>query len=166
MIGTENRKCAIGNSLQQRIDVCLRTQRRIYFVVRVEILDRLICQRDVMRADFAADFCAACPCFTNESHTACGRDVLAVNVMIAEFREQNVAHHHRFLARRRPARQTEQGAPVAFVHHAVADQIVILAMIKHGQINHPGVLDRAPHHLVILYAMTVVRDRDHARLRK
>ncbi len=55
-----------------------------------------------------------------------------MNVMIAQLREQNVARDDRFLAGRWPAGQAEQSAPVAFVHHAVADEIVVLTMIEHA----------------------------------
>ena len=92
--------------------------------------------------------------------------MLAMNLMIAKFREQNVAHDNRFLARRRPARQTEQRAPITLMHHPVADQIVILTMIEHRHADHAGIFDRAPHQLVILNAMTVVSDRDDTCLRE
>ena len=52
------------------------------------------------------------------------------------------------------------------MHDAVANQIVILTMIEHGQIDHAGILDRTPHHLVILNTVAVVRDRHNARLRE
>ena len=89
-----------------------------------------------------------------------------MDVMIAKFREQNIAHHDHFLARRRPARQSEQRAPVAFVDHAVADEIVILAMIEHRQADHARVFDGATHQLMILNAVAIVGDRDHAGLRE
>ena len=63
VIARENFDRAVGDSLQQRVDVALRPQRRIHFVVRIEILNRFIRQRDVMRTDFAADFYAARPRF-------------------------------------------------------------------------------------------------------
>ena len=97
MVGTQDRQCAVGDSLQQRIDICLRTQRRIHFVIRIKILDRFVGQRDVMRAGFAADFHTARPCFAQQSDTSGCTQVLAMNVMIAEFREQNIAHDNRFL---------------------------------------------------------------------
>ena len=119
-----------------------------------------------MRANFAADFHAARARFAQQAHAAGRADVLAMNVMIAKLRQQNVARHDRFLARRRPAGQPEQRAPVAFMHDAVADEIVILAMIHHRHADHARILHRAAHQLVILDAMPVVRDRDHARLRE
>ena len=166
VIGRQDRQRAISDSFQQRIDIRLRSQRRIHFVIRIEVLNRFVGQRDVMRTNFAADFDSARARLANQAHASGRADVLAMNVMIAKFREQNVAHHDRFLARRRPAGQTKQRAPVAFVHHAVADQIVILAMIEHRQPNHARVLHRAPHQLVVLNATTVIRDCDHARLRE
>ena len=84
-----------------------------------------------------------------------------MNAMIAKFGQQNIARHDRFLACRRPARQPEQRAPVAFMHDAIADEIVILAMIEHRHSDHPRILDRAPHQFVILNAVAVVGDRDH-----
>ena len=92
--------------------------------------------------------------------------MLAMDVMIAKFGQQNIAHHDRFFARRRPARQPEQRAPVAFVHHAVADEIVILAMIEHRHADHARIFDRAPHQLVILDAVAVIGDRDDSALRE
>ena len=89
-----------------------------------------------------------------------------MNVMIAEFRKQNIAHHDRFLARRGPAGQAQARAPIAFMHHAVADEIVVLTMVEHRQAEHPRVFDRAPHELVILNTVTVIRDRDDAGLRQ
>ncbi len=83
----------------------------------------------MMRANFAADFYTTRTRFTQQAHTVGGREVLAMNVMIAKFREQNIAHDHRFLACRGPSGQPEKCAPIAFVHDAVANQIVILAMI-------------------------------------
>ena len=58
----------------------------------------------MMRANFAADFYTARTRFTNEAHTASRREVLTMNVMIAEFREQNIAHDHRFFAGCGPTR--------------------------------------------------------------
>ena len=89
-----------------------------------------------------------------------------MDVMIAELGEQDIARDDRFLARRRPARQPEQRAPVAFVHDAVADEIVILAMIEHRHADHARIFDRAAHQLVILHAMAVIGDRDDAGLRE
>src|SRR5205085_2192544 len=93
----------------------------------------------MMRANFAADFYTARTRFTNESHTASRREVLTMNVMIAEFREQDVAHHHRFLPRCAsepigascsPARFFEI-APVGktFTHATAAARSLIHAMV-------------------------------------
>ncbi len=166
VIARQNVERAVGDPFDQRVDIALAAQRRIHFEVGVEILDRLIRQRDVMRTNFAADFHSARPRFAQEPHAAGRADVLAMNRMIAQLREQNVARDDGFLARRRPAGQPEQRAPVAFVHHAVADEIVVLAMIEHRQADHARVLHRAPHQLVILNAMAVVGDRDHPGLRE
>ncbi len=40
-----------------------------------------------MRANFAADFHAARPCLTQQTYAAYSRDMLAMNMMIAKFRE-------------------------------------------------------------------------------
>ena len=92
--------------------------------------------------------------------------MLAMNLVAAKVREQNVAHHDCFLARGRPARQTEQRAPITLMHDAVADEIVILAVIKDWHAYHTRVLNCAPHQLVVLNAMTIVCNRDHACLRE
>jgi hypothetical protein len=45
----------------------------------------------------------------------------AMNLMIAKFREQNIAHDNDFLTRRRPARQSEQRAPITLIYDPAAD---------------------------------------------
>ena len=56
MIAAKNRQGPVGDSLNNRINIALRTQRRVHFAVGVKILNRRIGQRDVMRANFAARF--------------------------------------------------------------------------------------------------------------
>ncbi len=80
-----------------------------------------MCRRHVMRTNLAADLDAPPPCLAKQSHAPRGAHVLAMDVMIAKFREQNIAHHNHFLARRRPARQTEQRAPITLIHDTDAD---------------------------------------------
>ena len=106
-------------------------------------------QRDVMRANFACDFHPARPRFTKKPHTAGCRDVLAMNVMVAKFREEDVTRDDRLPRRRGPARQAEQRAPITFVDDAIADEIVILAVIEQRYADHSRILDRAPHEFVI-----------------
>ena len=50
------------------------------------------------------------------------------------------------------------------MHHPVCDQRIILAMIHHRQVEHPGVLQGAPHQFVVLHAMAVIGDGDDPRL--
>ena len=88
--------------------------------------------------------------------------MLTVNFCAGKFREQNIARHNHFLARRRPAAQTERGAPVTFMHHAVGHERIILTMIKQRQVKHLGVLAGAAHEIVILHTMAVVGDGDDA----
>ena len=42
VVGTQDGQRPIRDALQQCVDVSLRAQRRIHFVVRVEILDRFV----------------------------------------------------------------------------------------------------------------------------
>ena len=52
-----------------RIEAILRrAQRRIHFEIGLEILNRLVCQGDVVRANLTADFHSARPRFTQEPH--------------------------------------------------------------------------------------------------
>ena len=141
-------------------------KRRVHLEIRVEVLNRVIGQRDVMRADFAANLDPARLRFAQNPDAASGADMLAMNVMIAEFRQEDVAHDDRLLARARPARQAEKRAPIAFVHHPVTDEIVILAVIENREAHHAGVFDGAAHQLVILDATAIIGDRDDTGLRE
>src|SRR3981081_3060713 len=92
-----------------------------------------------------------------EKPDAAGRtQVLAVNASAAELGQQDVAHNNAHLDCSWPSRQPKDRTPVALVHDTVAYQIIILAMVEHGEIKHPGIFDRTSHQLVILYAMAVV----------
>ena len=164
MIRTQDRQSAIGNSLEDCIDIRLRAQRRIHFVIRIEILDRFVGESDVMRTNFATDFHASRARFADQADAPGRADVLTVNVMITKFGEQNVPHYDCFFAGRRPAGQTEQRAPITLVHDSAANQIVILAVIKDWKTNHARVLNCAPHQFVVLNTMTIIGNRDHAGL--
>ena len=58
-----------------------------------------------------------------------------------------------------PAGQPEYRAPITLVHDAIAHEAVILAVVQHGQLEHPRVFDRPAHQLVVLDAMAVIGDR-------
>ena len=84
--------------------------------------------------------------------------MLAMDFRAGQFREQNVSRHDHLLARRRPAAQSQRGAPITFVHHAVSHERIILAMIHHRQVEHLRVFAGAAHEFVVLDAMAVVGD--------
>src|SRR5437763_3657934 len=108
-----------------------------------------------MRTNFAAYFYPSRPRFPNQSNTSAGTDVLTMNVVIAKFREQNVAHDYGFFASGGPAGQTKKRAPITLMHNSAADQIVILTVVEQRHPNHPRIFHRAPHELVVLYTMAV-----------
>ena len=64
MIRRQDGHGAIGNSSEECIDIYFRAQGWIHFVARVEVLNRLIGQRDVMRTNFSANFHPARASFT------------------------------------------------------------------------------------------------------
>ena len=82
----------------------------------------------------------------------------------AEFCQENISRNNDFLRGARPAVKAEYGAPVPFVHHPAAHHVVILAVVHYREIEHPSIFDRAPHHLMVLNAMTIVGDRHDAGL--
>ena len=81
---------------------------------------------------------------------------------VTKFSKQDIAHDDHFLADARPAGQAEHRAPVAFVHHAFADEVVVLAMIHDRQPEHARVFQRAAHQLVVLNTMSIIRYRHDA----
>src|SRR5205823_9629159 len=121
VIGSQDGQCAVGDAFQECVDVDLCTQWWIHFVIRIKTLNRLVGQRDVMWTNLAADLDAPPPCFAKQSHASGGGHVLAMDVMIAKLGKQDIAHDNHFLARRGPARQTEQRAPITFIHDTDAD---------------------------------------------
>src|ERR1700747_2504134 len=90
--------------------------------------------------------------------------MLAMNASATKLGQQDVAHNHELFPRSWPARQSKDRTPMTLVHHTVAHEIVVLAVVEHGEIKHPGIFDRAPHQFMILYTMAVIGDRDDAVL--
>src|SRR5258708_32610713 len=117
-----------------------------------------------MGTKFAGDGYAASARVAQKPDTASRTQMLAMNASATELRQQDVAHNHEFFACSWPARQSKNRTPMTFVHHTVAYEIVVLAVVEHGEIKHPGIFDRAPHQFMILYTMAVIGDRNDAGL--
>src|ERR1700747_2623541 len=90
--------------------------------------------------------------------------MLAMNASATKLGQQDVAHNHELFPRSWPARQSKDRTPMTLVHHTVAHEIVVLAVVEHGEIKHPGIFDRTPHQFMILYTMAVIGDRNDAAL--
>src|SRR5258707_14129317 len=76
--------------------------------------------------------------------------MLAMNASATELGQQDVAHNHELFPCSWPARQSKDRTPMTLVHHTVAHEIVVLAVVEHGEVKHPGIFDRAPHQFMIL----------------
>ena len=139
-------------------------KRRVHLEVGVVALDAGIGQREVMRHRLGGNLDVARFRLAHEPHRLGAGEMLHVNARAGEFREQDVARDDHVLGDARPAGQAQHGAPVALVHHAAGGKRVVLAMVEREQVEHPRVVERAAHDLVVLHAMAVVGDRDHARL--
>src|SRR5260221_9580504 len=86
--------------------------------------------------------------------------MLAMNASATELGQQDVAHNHELFPCSWPARQSKDRTPMTLVHHTVAHEIVVLAVVEHGEIKHPGIFDHAPHQFMILYTMAAIGDRN------
>ena len=124
VVARQNVERAVSDTFEKRIDIALRPKRRIHLEVRVEVLNRLVRQRDVMRTNFAADLDPARSCFAQEPHAPRGADVLAMNVVIASLGQQNIAGDDRFLACRQanPAAQAEYSNNLRAPRHCQRDR--------------------------------------------
>ena len=127
----------------------LRAQRRVHLEIGVEAADRLVGQRDVVRADFAAERDAARARFAQNADAARGAEVLAM-----DRRAGRVRRGGRCAATMISSPIAGQpGRPstvlhAAFVHHAFADEIVVLAMVHDDEAEHARIFERAAHDLV------------------
>ena len=193
VVAAQHGERAVGESRENRVAVPRGAERRIHFEIGVErrprgtprgvgfvaenapaILrperlaagDRGVGEREVMRAGLAGNGHAALLGLAQQADAAGGAYMLAVDGRASEFGEEDVALHDHFLAHGGPAAQSELGAPVALVHDALGGELVILAMIHRGQVEHARVFERAAHEVVVLHAMAVVGDRDDAGLEK
>ena len=73
VIACQDVERAVGDSFEQGVNVALRPKRRVHFEIRVEILNRLIRQGDVMRTNFAADLHPTRARFAQEPHASAPR---------------------------------------------------------------------------------------------
>ena len=118
----------------------------------------------MVRAGFAGDRHASLPGGAEQIDASGGAQMLAMHVRAGRLGQQDVPGDDHVFARRRPSAQAQHGAPVAFVHHAVGHQRVILTMVHDRQVEHPRVLEGPAHQFIVLDAMPVVGDRHHSRL--
>ena len=122
VVAAKDRERAVGDALDDVLDVLRSAEGRVHFEIAVERGEFGIGERDVVRADLAGNFHAARSRRADKSHTASGADVLAVDGRVEEFGEKDVAGDDHFLAGARPAGKAEAEAPLALVHDAIADQ--------------------------------------------
>ena len=123
-------------------------------------------QREMMGTGLAGNWHAPLFGGTQQLHTAGGAEMLAMDPGPGEFGHQDVPGDDHLLAGRGPAAQAQGRAPVAFVHDAIRDQRVILAMIHDRQLEHPGIFTGPAHQLVVLDTVAVIGDGHHAGLIK
>ena len=126
--------------------------------------ERGVGEDEMMGAGFAGNGNAAGFGFAQKADAAGGAHVLAMDFGAGEFGQENVAGDNGFFADGRPAAQAESRAPVAFVHDAIGNERIILAVIENREIEHAGVFEGAAHEFVILDAFAVVGDGDDAGL--
>ena len=88
--------------------------------------------------------------------------MLAMDGRVAELCKQDIARDDDLLSDAGPSGQAEAETPLSLMHHTVANERVILTMVKNGQAEHPGIFNRATHDLVILHTVSVIRDRDNS----
>ena len=81
-----------------------------------------------------------------------------------EFREIDVPRDHRGLRGVRDPAQAERGGHGAFVHHPSGRERHVLRMLKDGDPEGLRVLEQAPHERRIVDRVSIVGDRDRARL--
>src|SRR5262249_5238387 len=129
----------------------------IHLVVCIEGTDKFVSKCDMMRADFTGDLDAPSSGVTQQSDTARRTEMLAMEARFAEIGQKDISGHHDFLSGSRPARQSQHRAPKAFMHYAVSDHVIVLAVIEYGEVEHARIFDSAAHQLMVLNAMPIVR---------
>ena len=86
-----------------------------------------------------------------------------MDALAFRFRNKNVARNHDLLGGTGDSRQTELGGNKAFIHHAVADKVLILAVAHDEQTEMVGILHRQTEKVRVRYRLSVVGNRDDAR---
>src|SRR5262245_25276034 len=118
----------------------------------------------MMWANLSAHFYPARLSFAQNADASARTDVLTVDVVVAEFGEENIAQNDCFLTRAWPTGEPKERAPVTFMNDAGSDEIVILAVIKNRKPYHSRIFHGTTHQLVILNAVSIISNGDNAGL--
>ena len=156
MVAGQDRDGAVGDAGDDLVDVGRGPQWRIHLEIGVEGLEPLVGQGDVMRADLGGDRHSSAAGITQQTDTARGADVLAVDGMSGLLGKQDVPRDDEILGKSGPTGQAEAGAPLPLVHDPVGTQGRLLAMIHDREAELAGIFNRTAHHAVILDATAVV----------
>ena len=163
MVSRDNVNRSVTKSLDAGESVRFLAQGRIHAAAAVIAHDPLIRRADVMRRRFRSHADAARLRLADQLHAAFGRNMAEMNTLAFHFRNENVARNHDLLGGTGGSRQTELSGNKAFIHHAVADKVLILAVAHDEQPKMVGILHRQTEKVRVRYRLSVVGNRDDTR---
>ena len=162
VVGRDHVDRAVAKAVDAGLPVRFLAQRRVHAAAAVVADHPFVRRADVVWRSLRRHADAARLRLAHKLHAAPRGDMAQVNPLALRLRNQNVAGDHHFLRRARRARQAELGGDKALVHHAVADEVLILAVAHNEQAEVIGVLHRQPEQVRIGDRLAVVGNRDDA----
>ena len=163
VIGGNGVDRAVSDSLQQRLSMLLRAQRRIHFQIRGERLHGLIAEGNVMGRHLAGDVNAGGARLANRGDRPGGGDMRDMQMRARHAGQDHVAGHHRLLRRRGNPAHAQKSGVKPLVHDAAVGEIQILFMGDHRHAQHRRILHRPAHQLPVRHGLTVIADAHAAR---
>ena len=142
MVGRNHVNRAVAQALDAGQPVRFLAQRRIHAAPTVVADDPLVRRSDVVRRGLRRHANTARFRLAHQLYAAPRGDVAQVNPLALRLRNQNVAGNHHLFRRARDARQAQLRGDKALVHHAVADEVLILAVTHDEQAEVIGILHR------------------------
>ena len=142
MVGRDDVDGAVAKSPRCRRVCPLPRAAAVHAAAAVVAHDPLIRRADVMRRRFRGHAGRRVPLPRGQAARRLWSKHGEMNALAFRFRNENVARNHDLLSGTGDSRQTELGGNKAFIHHAVADKVLVLAVAHDEQTEMVGILHR------------------------
>ena len=164
VVGGDGVDGAVAQAGDQRLLVGGQAHGRVDLGVGVVGGAQVVGAGQVMGRGLGGDLHAALLGLADQLHASLGGDVADVDGQVQRLGQHDVAGDLHLLGGAGGAAQAQQRGVVALVHHALVDQVDVLAVVEHRHAKRGAVLHRKAHQQRVHHGLAVVGDGDRAGL--